>query len=321
MNFKKLLNSVGMLFALLAIIWFGDQLLEHLAKFPTASVSALVFVCLAILFYSVPAIVSGVAWCYLLQATGERQLQMWRVVSIACLSQIGKYAPGNVAHHVGRVVLAKRYGLGMTNTLFTMFMETVWVIVIAGLLALVAIVSVGGRVFAEVPHLPQWWVLGGLVVIAMLAPVLGHRLFERGALWWASRKGITIQSVQMPPLSTFWLVGLLYIINYLILGLILQLIATQVFDVIAGDFLLFSGIFAVAWIVGFITPGAPAGLGVREVVLVAALTPICGNENAIGIAAVLRVVTVLGDGLVFLIGLGLAKSIKNNPPGSSENLS
>jgi hypothetical protein len=33
-------------------------------------------------------------------------------------------------------------------------------------------------------------------------------------------------------------------------------------------FLFLTGLFAVAWISGFIVPGAPAGLGIREAILV-----------------------------------------------------
>ena len=109
----------------------------------------------------------------------------------------------------------------------------------------------------------------------------------------------------MPPLRTFWFAGLLYVANYLVLGIVLMIITTQMFGAKEGGILLLSGIFAVAWVAGFVTPGAPAGLGVREVVLVAALTPVYDHETAIGVAAMLRMVTVLGDGLAFLIGFGL----------------
>jgi len=127
--------------------------------------------------------------------------------------------------------------------------------------------------------------------------------------WWLNRKGITFKLIKMPSVSTFFLIGLLYILNYLIFGVVLQIIVTFMFNQHA-DLLLMTGIFAVAWVVGFITPGAPAGVGVREAVLVAALTPLYGNEVAIGISALLRLVTILGDGFAFLIGLFLVKTIK-----------
>ena len=114
--------------------------------------------------------------------------------------------------------------------------------------------------------------------------------------------------MRIPPLRTFFLVVLLYIISYLVLGLVLFLISSGVFGKDGNDILLLSGIFATAWVAGFVTPGAPAGIGIREVILVAALTPLYGNGTAIGIAAVLRLVTVLGDGMTFLVGIFLSKS-------------
>lgn len=255
----------------------------------------------------------AIAWAVLLKPI-EEQILVLTAIKIVFLSQAAKYIPGNVAHHIGRVVMAKHNGMGMNAILFSMFMETLWVISIASLLALIALWTVGSHVFMGIHQIPEWWTLGLLMVLSMLTPLIGHRLFEYAARWWALRTGINFKALKMPPLTTFWLVGFLYVLNYLILGVVMLIIATQVFGTHDGGILLLTGIFAVAWIVGFITPGAPAGLGVREVLLVAALTPIYGNETAIGITAVLRVVTVLGDGMAFIIGFLLgkisAKSVK-----------
>ena len=54
---------------------------------------------------------------------------------------------------------------------------------------------------------------------------------------------------------------------------------------------------------GFITPGSPAGLGVRDTVLLAALTPLYGSGVAIGLSLSLRLVTTLGDGVWFFVSL------------------
>jgi uncharacterized membrane protein YbhN (UPF0104 family) len=64
-----------------------------------------------------------------------------------------------------------------------------------------------------------------------------------------------------------------------------------------------TGVFTVAWTAGFLTPGAPAGLGVREAILVLGFTPLYGEAAAIGMAGALRIVSVIGDGLSFGIGL------------------
>ena len=262
--------------------------------------------------YTLAIAIGAFVWFRLLTSVGQR-VRPIVAVSVVFLSQAAKYIPGNVAHHVGRVVLAKKHGLSTSATLFSMFLETLWVIAIAALLALVALWSVGSRLFVNIPQVPEWWVLSILIIAAMLAPLIGHRVFERLAGWWAARKSITLKSVQMPPMRTFCLVGMLYVVNYLVLGIVLTIIAAQIFGAKEGNILLLSGVFAVAWVAGFVTPGAPAGLGVREVVLVGALTPVYDHGTAIGVAAMLRVVTVLGDGLAFLIGLGLDRWVLARP--------
>jgi hypothetical protein len=68
--------------------------------------------------------------------------------------------------------------------------------------------------------------------------------------------------------------------------------------------------FALAWIAGFVTPGASAGLGVREAVLVMALEGTVGAAEAATAALALRLVTTLGDGLFFVIALILPPSPK-----------
>ncbi|MFC1578421.1 lysylphosphatidylglycerol synthase domain-containing protein [Thermodesulfobacteriota bacterium] len=312
MHKNKVLNWCGLLMAALALIWFGSQLVKYSTVFDELSIQAIGYIVLSAATYIISAIITGTSWGLLLRGVGETRLSLNRVVSISCLAQIGKYLPGNVAHHIGRVVLAQKHNLSIYTTSFTIFIETVWVIAIAALLALVAIWAVGSSVFNEIPNLPHWWVLTVLISSAMLAPLVGHKLFDRAARWWAIRKGKKFQPVRLPSLRVFWLVGILYAANFMILGLVLQIIASYIFSAQSGNILLLSGIFAVAWIVGFITPGAPAGLGVREVVLVAALTPVYGNEPAIGIAAVLRVVTVLGDGLSFLLGICLDRISKSD---------
>ena len=56
--------------------------------------------------------------------------------------------------------------------------------------------------------------------------------------------------------------------------------------------------FVVAWLAGFVTPGAPAGLGVRETVLVLGLPQL--GPAALGVAIGHRVVTAIADALMAL---------------------
>jgi hypothetical protein len=59
--------------------------------------------------------------------------------------------------------------------------------------------------------------------------------------------------------------------------------------------LLAAGGFAFAWSVGFIVVFAPAGAGVRDVLLVAVLGPVLGVGGATAIAVVPRILMTVGD--------------------------
>ena len=52
---------------------------------------------------------------------------------------------------------------------------------------------------------------------------------------------------------------------------------------------------------GFVTVGAPAGIGVREAAIILALSGTMGEPTAITVALLFRVLTTLGDVLFFLL--------------------
>src|SRR3546814_6780064 len=57
----------------------------------------------------------------------------------------------------------------------------------------------------------------------------------------------------------------------------------------------FIGAFTTSWIAGFVVPGAPAGLGVREVVLTAWLAGALPPATAVLLVVALRIATTIAD--------------------------
>ena len=60
------------------------------------------------------------------------------------------------------------------------------------------------------------------------------------------------------------------------------------------------GAYVVAWLIGLVTPGAPAGVGVREAVLFFLLRPLLGQADLLEIILIGRLVTAAGDLAFFL---------------------
>ncbi|MES9970924.1 MAG: hypothetical protein ABW092_12895, partial [Candidatus Thiodiazotropha sp.] len=70
-----------------------------------------------------------------------------------------------------------------------------------------------------------------------------------------------------------------------------------------SDYLVVLSAFAIAWSVGFLTPGAPSGIGIREAILILLLSPLAGEANALILALLFRLVTIAGDTLFYFISL------------------
>ena len=117
-----------------------------------------------------------------------------------------------------------------------------------------------------------------------------------------------MDGAQLPRTTTLLAVLLLYGLAFLIVGGIIGLLLLAFYTVETTNLLYHTGLFSLAWVVGFVTPGAPAGLGVRDAIIVTGLTAVYGAGIAVGLTVLLRFVTISGDGLAFASGV-LARRI------------
>jgi hypothetical protein len=98
--------------------------------------------------------------------------------------------------------------------------------------------------------------------------------------------------------------------SWMFYGLQVWLLATRLGAPPGRTVLLAVGGFAFAWSVGFVVVLAPAGAGVRDVLLIATLSPVLGTGPATAVALMSRALMTAGD----LITAGLA-AVSSRPPG------
>ncbi len=284
---------------------------EHASAFPALlwTASAFAGLALAIVLFLITMVMAGFAWYVVLRASGERPQLSAAMVTIM-LSQFAKYLPGNFAHVVGRVVLARNYGCSTPRVIFAMTFEIGWAIVAAAAVSAIALLVGDAGQLAGLPDFGGTWSVAALVAVAIGVPVIGAWTLNRwrpGPL--AKLLGDT--SVSLPGIAPTLVCFALYCGSFVLAGAALEFLAQGLFGVGESRFALMTGVFALAWVAGYITPAAPAGLGVREAVLLAALGPVYGAETAVAIAVVLRACTLAADGLGFLAGLLLQRMVRS----------
>ncbi|MBN1141559.1 MAG: flippase-like domain-containing protein [Deltaproteobacteria bacterium] len=245
--------------------------------------------------------VGGVIWHLLLGDNGV-SLPFGKAQVIFSISQFGKYLPGNVGQHIGRVGMAKEIGIPISITFHTIFIEMLWGAGVSAGLALAALFFLGVEKASgfqlQIGPLPLMFLVALLLSMPWLIIGALNRFFPR----WANRLtgGGTISP---PKLRTALMAAALFLLCFLTMGLILKLQARWLFGVADGGLLELTCLFSLAWLAGYITPGAPGGLGVREAMMVLLLTPVLGGGAAVGLGMTLRVTTTMGDILAFALGI------------------
>ncbi len=248
----------------------------------------------AALAYGVLCLALGTGWRRLLQAASGRAVAWGTAHRMYARSQVAKYLPGNVLHFGGRHALGVAAGFAHGALAQAALLEA------ASLLLASAAVAAGGAAFFV--HLP------GRVSAVRLAALLLGAAAAPFALNAVARRADRLRRWGWRPLDTGALARdvlpalAVHAAFFLGAGLVLLGIVSRTAPGAAGGIAVTGRVlaaFALAWILGYVTPGAPAGLGVREAVLTAALAPALGDAAALESALLLRVATVMGDAVYF----------------------
>jgi uncharacterized membrane protein YbhN (UPF0104 family) len=295
-------KAIGWLIAAVAIGFFVQRVFANASDMPHIAWNATTCAVgvASILFAGFAIVLSGVIWQVLLRDQAV-DLPWPRVVSLYLVAQFGKYLPGNVGQYVGRVMMGRDLGIPVPVTLATMVTEALWGVGTAlGLSALSLYLFLGSHLMA----LPSWASATGLAVcfIGLLAaPWLGITLAKRLVPSLMDR-ALATHGVSAPGWLAALKVSMLYVACSLCMGLILQWQSHYLFGAAPAPLLQVSGFFAFAWLAGYLLPGAPAGIGVRESMMVLLFTPIFGEGTALALGVTLRLSTTLADALAFAGG-------------------
>lgn len=223
-------------------------------------------------------------------------------------AQIAKYMPGNVGQHIGRIYLSTRRGLPSMRVGMAMLVEIVLGVAIATLLS-VPLAPMVMRRFARasVPWVSMAFIGLGAIAAAciigyvlhrkrLLVPLRGHL---RNALNEARSVG---GSAFLAGASALTCSGTI------LAGLALVVLASPSLSAVTfASALAGVALFSASWILGFLAPGAPAGLGVREAVLLGGLTPAIGGHLALEVTVVFRALSVGADLVAWLVGAMLLR--------------
>lgn len=295
---KRLLRPVGFLLGLVAtaaFVWYAARVLEaqDLSRFATPQGIAAIAV--AALCYATIIPTSALAWGTLLRGLGAPHPRR-SLVEILAISQFAKYIPGNVGAHLGRAGMAVARGIGTRAVVASLLTETVLAVAAALVVGAVGIAlsGIAATVLAQGPLrsglTTVLWTLLAIAAVALLLRIAPRAFRERiGAHAW-------------PPVPAMSRAFAAYATNYVVIGIGTWLMALLLLPDRHHDIGLLVASFAIAWVAGFFAPGAPAGLGIREALMLLVLRAAYPAPDALLLVVGMRLATILADVAIFLAG-------------------
>lgn len=285
---KRWFHTFSSLLALAGVVFVVLKISEHSKQAELSQLSASTWAGLGILAlgYGASNAMLARAWWHLLKYF-ELPVPFPRALKIYGLSQINKYIPGNVFHLAGRQTLGMSAGMAARPLAQSTFWELT-------MLASLGLVFGALAMPLGWPWMPMIGATGLWALVLLCGYAVLYRLGARPLA-----------------LALVWQAFFLALSGVTFVGVLL-LSSPEPFH--QGSLLpAVCGAYVLAWLAGLVTPGAPAGVGVREAVLLLFLGGLFAPASLLVAVVLGRAVTASGDLMFYLSALSLKAKLHGRP--------
>ncbi|MGN6197332.1 lysylphosphatidylglycerol synthase domain-containing protein [Humibacter sp.] len=242
---------------------------------------------LSFLFVLAGVACGTMSWQVLVDGLGV-PIGIGRGAQIFLVGQLGKYLPGSVWAYVLQIELGRKAGLARARV----FAATLFSVVVAVVAALLAGSLAVPQLTADdsgLSWLPWLYLVLPFALILLYPPALtalvrfGFKILRRPRPDHPVTFWVVVQSV-------LWALG-----SYISYGAHLWLLGDTHHGLTLGPLGLCIGTMALGMLAGIVGFLLPAGVGARELVIIAALSPLVGIGQATAYAAVSRLMFIASD--------------------------
>lgn len=215
----------------------------------------------------------GLGWRQILLSQGLK-IKSREAIQIYGITQLAKYIPGNVFQFIGRQGVGMSRGLDASKLAISSLIEILSLGIVGLIFLLIFLISK----YTNITY--ATFSVGVLVILGYL----------------------TIQKINN-------IRSLFFYSTYLLMSSLIYIstfkLVIQNANFSISDYLTESVSFILSWFIGFITPGSPAGLGIRELMLAKTIGRSISASELASIVFLSRVTSVIADINYFLISLAM----------------
>lgn len=277
---SKVLNIAGSVIALLSVLFVVHRITAYWTQVPadTFTLKLLLLILMLAGIYGAANLILASAWRLLMLGL-EQAISSRMANRIYGLTQLAKYVPGNIFQFAGRQFLAMSHGFSGKAIAKSTFLELL-LLVLTGVAFILWILPL---------LYPAFNIIYGLSLFIIIATLIAL------GLKWQDKSSL-IKVIAR------------YFLFLVISGTVFLCVLYSIVDnwtATPALVLPFLAAYVIAWLAGLVTPGSPAGVGVREFILILLLKPFFAEVDIVLAVIISRITTVVGDCFFYLYSLSL----------------
>lgn len=246
-------------------------------------------------------ICNGIAWGAALRALGAKVSAPWSV-RVYLQTNIAKYTPGKIWHFYGRILAGNKVGIGRGTIVVSILIESLQLAVVAAVLGMGLFVFRGQRL--NPIHGLTLAVVAALGVLA-----LKPRVLNKGLSMLTRLRKADIPSEETVGLRASLLPAYLATVAFVVIrGLGMHAGFLAFTPAPLDTFPTILGAFSLAWVIGFVVPGPPAGIGIFESVMLLLIGDRFSQALVLAVVVLYRLTSTAAEALgAVLVSLPFSK--------------
>lgn len=297
MNIRRVIKILGNIITVLAVIFIISRLVNSNFDYSQLLESKNILPTLIItIIQAIIVVTNTYPWKKLVELLTRVKLPYQDTITVYVKANLMKYVPGNVFQYVGRNELAIKRNIPHLKVATATILDVGMTVLSAFLISVIFLYDYLIKTLQSFNlPLPFWLIILIILIFASLIFVLarkkiGHKLSDYRYL--LSKDSLKVLAkcllyyvVVMLISSLMYMITLIFILN-------VQLDASL--------FIRLFSAYTLSWLVGFITPGAPAGIGIKEAIMVSVSGGLINTSVVALSMVILRILTTLADAIAFV---------------------
>lgn len=293
---------------ILAIVFIINKIISYEIDFTAIfTLNVLLMFIFCALFQGVNTFFASFVYNNLLKIVCKTKLNQKAVSLTYCKTSLFKYLPGNVMHFIGRNQIAVDCNQSHVDVALATVIETLCFIIGATIITAVCVFNYLIN-YIQMLELDFLFILliglAGMAVLALVAFVFRKKLSKLIAKYkflMQKENVLSISMVVFKCMSRLLVNALSFVLLMFAFGLV-----PDSFELL----ILVIGFFVMSWLIGYVTPGAPGGIGVREFIMTVFLGSYFPESTLLTVVILFRVLCIVADVISYLSSLVYAKFYK-----------